>query len=151
MMLSAGEAARRKPRRGRLRARTAPPVPLRKGRRETVGMTSPLLWRSAGRRRDALHLQTHRPVDGDGLPAEGAEAEMTVAAGQVQPLDHARLDAGWVLPAAEQERRKAVVDDHLAGPHRGRELGPDAEITHIVVGAHLIALADATGTGVIHV
>src|SRR3990170_475450 len=83
MMLSAGAAARRKPRRVRLRARTAPPVPLRKARRETVGMASPLLSRSAGRREDALHLQAHRPVDGDGLPAERAEAEMAVAAGQV--------------------------------------------------------------------
>src|SRR4030067_3033990 len=111
MMLPAGEAAKRKPRRVRLRARTAPPVPLRKVRRETVGMTSPLLWRSAGRRRDALHLQTHRPVDGDGLPAEGAEAEMAVAAGQVQPLDHARLDAGRGLPAAGLGRRPDRVDD----------------------------------------
>ena len=76
---------------------------------------------------------------------------MAVAAGQVQPLDHAGLDAGWVFPAAELERLKAVVDDHLAGPHRRRELGPDAEITHVVVGAHLVALADAAGGGVVHV
>src|SRR3989304_6500249 len=100
MMLSAGEAARRKPRRVRLRARTAPPVPLRKVRRETVGMTSPPLSRSAGRRRDALHLQAHRPVDGDGLPAERAEAEMAVAAGQGEPLDPAGAAAGWGLPGA---------------------------------------------------
>src|SRR3990170_1660344 len=151
MTLSAGEAARRKPRRVRLRARTAPPVPLRKARRETVGMTSPLLSRSAGRRRDALHLQAHRPVDGDGLPAEGAEAEMAVAAGQVQPLDHAGLDAGRVLPAAELERLEPVVDYYLAGAHRRRELGPDAEVTHVVVGAHLVALADAAASGVVHV
>src|SRR3989304_5409022 len=110
MMLSAGEATRRKPRRVRLRARTAPPVPLRKGRRGTGGLTSPLLWGSAGRRRDAFHLQAHRPVDGDRLPAEGAETEMAVAAGQVQPLDHARFDAGRVLPAAGPERLKAAVD-----------------------------------------
>src|SRR3970282_1915402 len=115
MMLSAGAAARRKPRRVRLRARTAPPVPLRKARRETVGMASPLLSRSAGRRGDALHLQAHRPVDGDGLPAEGTEAEMAVAAGQVEPLAHAGLDHGWGFPAAELERLQPVVDDHLAG------------------------------------
>src|SRR3989304_2099185 len=98
MMLSAGVAARRKPRRGRLRARTGPPGPLGK----------------AGR------------GGGDGLPGERAEAEMAVAAGQVQPLDHAGLDTGRVLPAAELERLKAVVDDHLAGGHRRRELSPDA-------------------------
>src|SRR3990170_17599 len=100
MMLSAGEATRRKPRRVRLRARTAPPVPLRKVRRETVGTASPPLSSAV----HPLHLQAHRPVDGDGLPAEGAEAEMAVAASQVQPLDHAGLDAGWVFPAAELER-----------------------------------------------
>src|SRR3990170_8793878 len=102
MMLSAGVAAKRKPRRVRLRARTAPPVPLRKARRETVGMASPPLSSAVG----SLHLQAHRPVDGDGLPAEGAEAEVAVSAGQLQPLDHARLDAGRVSPAAELERLK---------------------------------------------
>src|SRR3989304_1077211 len=151
MILSAGEAARRKPRRVRLRARTAPPVPLRKARRETVGMASPLLSRSAGWRGGALHLQAHRPVDGDGLPAEGAKAEMAVAAGQVQPLDHAGLDTGRGLPAAELERLPAVAEDHLAGAHRRRELGPDTEVAHVVVGAYLVALADAAGGGVVHV
>src|SRR3970040_1909991 len=113
MKLSAGEAARRKPRRVRLRARTAPPVPLRKVRRETGGMTSPLRSRSAGRRGDTLHLQAHRPVDGDRLPAEGAEAEMAVAAGQVQPLDHARLGAGGGFPAAEMEPLQDIVVEYL--------------------------------------
>src|SRR3989304_7611987 len=100
MTLSAGEAARRKPRRVRLRARTAPPVPLRNVRRETVGMASPLLSGAV----HPLYLQAHRPVYGDGLPAKGAEAEMAVAAGQVQPLHHAGLDAGRGLAVLQLAR-----------------------------------------------
>src|SRR3990172_3775696 len=123
-MLSAGEAARRKPRRVRLRARTAPPLPLRNVRRDRAGMPSPLLSSAV----HPLHLQADGPIDGDGLPAEGAEAEMAVAAGQVQPLHHAGLDAGRVLPAAELERLDAVVYYNLPLPHRRRELGPDTEI-----------------------
>src|SRR3990172_10241675 len=87
-------------------------------------------------------------VDGDGLPALGAEAEVAVAAGQVEPLDHARLGVGGVLPAGEHEGLVAVVDDELAGADRGRDLGPDIEAALVVVGADEVAFADLAGGGV---
>src|SRR3990172_8081242 len=79
------------------------------------------------------------------LPFGGPVLEVAVATGEVQPLEHPRLEVVHVPPLLELVRLPAVVDDDLAGANRGRHLRFDDHASHVVEDVDLLAIGDTPG------
>src|ERR1017187_2218805 len=85
-------------------------------------------------------------VHRDGLPFSQRVIDVAVAAGEADPLHHAGLDFVGALPVAVLVTVPTVVGDHLAGAHRGRNLGPRRERSDVVVHRdQVVVLHVATG------
>src|SRR3990172_3254528 len=90
-----------------------------------------------------LDVDGHRAVYGDRLPMKRPVFEVPVAAGQVEPLDHAGLDVSLGVPPFVHVRLEAVVDDDLVWADGGRQLCRYERCSGIVEDADQIAVLDA--------